>query len=107
MDDWDRYIAKREAQSPGFKERYERGFQDFRVGVLLRAAREEAGLTQEEVANRLNTRKSAISRIENHAGDIRLSTLRRYASAIGRQLTVELGPCTKAEAPRVRRARAS
>jgi cytoskeletal protein RodZ len=38
------------------------------VGVLLRQAREDAGLTQEEVARRLETQKSAISRIENHAG---------------------------------------
>lgn len=56
------------------------------MGVLLRQAREEAGLTQEELAARLETKKSAISRIENHAGDIRLSTLERYAKALGRQL---------------------
>jgi transcriptional regulator with XRE-family HTH domain len=33
---------------------------------MLKAAREAAGITQEELATRLNTKKSAISRIENH-----------------------------------------
>lgn len=59
--------------------RLDSGYEDFKVGVLLRQAREKAGLTQEEVARRLDTQKSAISRIENHAGDIRFSTLERYA----------------------------
>jgi HTH-type transcriptional regulator / antitoxin HipB len=57
---------------------------------LLRQARESAGVTQEEVAGKLNTKKSAISRIENHAEDIRLSTLRKYAEAIGKELKLEV-----------------
>jgi len=54
----------------------------------LRQAREEAGLTKEEVARRLHTKKSTISRIENHADDVRLSTLRRYAEAVGANLQI-------------------
>jgi HTH-type transcriptional regulator/antitoxin HipB len=42
----------------------------------LRQARESAGFTQEEMARRLQTKKSAISHIKNHADDVRLSTLR-------------------------------
>jgi transcriptional regulator with XRE-family HTH domain len=42
------------------------------------------------VAVRLNTKKSAISRIENHADDIRLSTLVNYAQAIGKSLKLEV-----------------
>ena len=53
---------------------------------MLRQARESAGLTQEELARRLNTRKTAISRIENHAEDIKLSTLERVAAALGKQV---------------------
>jgi len=45
-------------------------------------------MTQEEVAKKLRTKKSAISRIENHAEDIRLSTLNRYAEALGKKLHV-------------------
>ncbi|HEX3557345.1 MAG TPA: helix-turn-helix transcriptional regulator [Thermoanaerobaculia bacterium] len=68
---------------------------DLKIGALLRQAREKAGLTQEEVADRLETKKSAISRMENSAGSIRLSTLERYARAIGWQLSLELRPPRK------------
>jgi len=92
MSDLARYSKELAARNPEFAEGLESGFEEFRVGVLLRQAREEAGLTQEELATRLETKKSAISRIENHAGDIRLSTLERYAKALGRQLSLELRP---------------
>lgn len=86
------YIQERAERDPEFAEGFEQGYAEFRIGVLLRKARVDAGLTQEELAGRLNTKKSAISRIENHAGDIRLSTLQRYAQALGRQLSLELRP---------------
>jgi len=57
---------------------------------MLRQAREEAGLTQEELARRIHTKKTAISRIENHAEDIKLSTLEKFANALGKQLTVSV-----------------
>jgi len=65
-------------------------YADFKIGVILRQARESAGLTQEELARRLKTKKSSISRIENHADDVRLSTLRRYADAVGANLQIRL-----------------
>lgn len=92
MSDLKRYTEARTARDREFAEGIESGYADFRIGVLLRRAREEAGLTQDEVAERLKTKKSAISRIENHAGDIRLSTLERYAKALGRNLLLELRP---------------
>jgi transcriptional regulator with XRE-family HTH domain len=49
-----------------------------------------AGLTQEELASRLKTKKTAISRIENHAEDIKLSTLERIATALGKQLKIKI-----------------
>jgi len=76
------------------------GYAAFKIGVMLRHARERAGLTQAEVAERLDTQKSAISRIENHAGDIRLSTLERYASAIGWDLSLNLRPGVGSRPPR-------
>jgi transcriptional regulator with XRE-family HTH domain len=57
------------------------------------------GLTQEQVAERLSTKKSAISRIENSAGSVRLSTLERYARAIGWHLTLDLQPPRKSASP--------
>lgn len=92
MSDLTAYVKRRAEQDPDFAEGLETGYAAFKVGVLLRQARERAGLTQEEVAKRLETKKSAISRIENRAGDIRLSTLERYAAAIGWDLSLVLRP---------------
>ncbi len=90
MDDLDRYIGKRKKKSAEFAESFEAGYEEFKIGIMLRQAREQAGITQEELAARLHTRKSAISRIENHADDIRLSTLRNIAQALGRHLEVRV-----------------
>ena len=57
---------------------------------MLKQAREEAGMTQEELAARLHTKKTAISRIENHAEDIKLSTLEKFARALGKRLRLEI-----------------
>jgi len=86
MDDLDRFIDEQKKKDPEFAKDFEEGYRNFKIGILLRQAREEAGLTQEEIAAKLKTKKSAISRIENHAEDIRLSTLHRYAGALGKSL---------------------
>ncbi len=57
------------------REQWEQEFEAFRLGVLLEQARLKLGLTQEELAEKCGTNKSYISRIENNASDIRLSTL--------------------------------
>ncbi len=90
MDDLDKYVEKRKRRSPAFAENFESGYEQFKIGVVLRMAREKAGLTQEEMAEKLRTKKSAISRIENHAEDIRLSTLERFAQAAGKKLTLKI-----------------
>lgn len=90
MSDVKRYIQNRAERDPEFGENYEVGYADFKIGVILRQAREAAGLTQDEVAQRLQTKKSAISRIENHADDVKLSTIRRYAEAVGANLHIQL-----------------
>jgi HTH-type transcriptional regulator / antitoxin HipB len=90
MDDLDRYIQERDERQPGFAKDFWRESAAFQVGVRLQAAREAAGMTQQQVAERLGTHKSAISRLENNAGDMRLSTLQRYAEAVGLQLVLEL-----------------
>lgn len=92
MSDLTKYAQARAARDPEFADGLEPGYAEFKIGVLLRRAREKAGLSQEQVAKRLATKKSAISRIENSAGTIRFSTLERYAQAIGWQLTLDLRP---------------
>ena len=90
MDDLEKYIKKRKRKSVDFSEQFEEGYENFKIGVLLRRAREEAGITQEELAEKLQTKKSAISRIENHSEDIRLSTLKGYLEALGKKLHLSI-----------------
>jgi ribosome-binding protein aMBF1 (putative translation factor) len=89
-DDLERYISKRKQKDKIFDRDFEVGYENFKIGVLLKQAREEAGISQEELANRLNTHKSAISRIENHSEDIRLSTLKEYLEAVGKKLSLRI-----------------
>ena len=90
MSDLKKYIAKRKKTDKKFAEGFDEGYEKFKIGAVLRQAREASGLTQEELALRLNTKKTAISRIENHAEDIKLSTLERVAKALGKQLQVHI-----------------
>ena len=90
MSDLQKYISDRKSRDPDFAENYDSGYEQFRIGVVLKKAREEAGLTQEELAEKLNTKKSAISRIENHAEDIKLSTLGKFVKAVGKELRLEV-----------------
>jgi len=64
---------------PGTEERekYEEEFESFKIGVMLQELRKEQGLTQQQLAIKCGTTKTYISRIENNASDIRLSTLMR------------------------------
>ena len=59
------------------REKYEKGFETFKLGVTIQELRKEKGLTQEQLAEKCGTTKTYISRIENDASDIRLSTLMR------------------------------
>ena len=81
MSNLKKYITKRKKTDKEFAKSYEEGFEDFKTSVLLSQARESEGITQEEIARKLNTKKSVISRIENHWEVIRLSTLRKYAKS--------------------------
>ncbi|MDR4504895.1 MAG: helix-turn-helix transcriptional regulator [Candidatus Scalindua sp.] len=90
MSDLQDYIKKRKVRDPEFAKNFESGYEQFKIGVMLKTAREEAGLTQEELAKKLHTKKSAISRIENHAEDIKLSTLEKFANALGKHLKLEV-----------------
>ena len=85
-----KYVSERKKRDKAFAEGYDEGYEQFKIGVVLKEARETAGLTQEELAHRLKTKKTAISRIENHAEDIKLSTLEKVAHALGKRLEVKI-----------------
>jgi len=88
VDDLDKYIEKRKNADPEFAADFDEGFEEFKIGVMLKEARKKAGLTQDAMAALLKTRKTAISRIENHAEDIRLSTMYRYSKALGMKMKI-------------------
>lgn len=73
------------------REEWEQQFEAFRLGALLEEARTKLGMTQEELAEKCGTNKSYISRIENDASDIRLSTLMKIIQkGLGGQLKLTL-----------------
>lgn len=90
MDDLNKYIKNRKSKDPEFAENFDEGYNNFKIGILLRQARVQAGVTQAQIAEKMHTQNSAISRIENHSEDIRLSTLESYASALGKKLKIEI-----------------
>ena len=90
MSDLQKYIKKRKKTDAEFSDGYDEGYREFKIGEQLKQARLEAGITQEELATQLNTKKSAISRIENHAQDIKLSTLQNFAKIMGKELRIQL-----------------
>jgi HTH-type transcriptional regulator/antitoxin HipB len=75
------------------RDKFEQGFEVFKIGVMLEQMRKSQKMTQDQLAKKCVTSKSYISRIENDASDIRLSTLIRiiHQGLGGRlKLTVEL-----------------
>jgi DNA-binding XRE family transcriptional regulator len=71
--------------------KWEAGFEAFKVGALLEEARVKMGLTQQELADKCGTNKAYISRIENDASDIKLSTLIRIVNkGLGGQIRLVL-----------------
>ena len=86
------FLAKAHARK-GFSDAYAALELEYQVASQMLKARSRAGLTQDVVAQRMGTTKSAISRLEGagkHAPS--LATLKRYASAVGCDLQVKLVP---------------
>jgi DNA-binding XRE family transcriptional regulator len=73
------------------RERFETEYEVFKLGVLIREARKEKGLTQEQVAELSGTNKSYISKLEKDLKDIRFSTLQRIvAEGLGGHLEISI-----------------
>jgi transcriptional regulator with XRE-family HTH domain len=79
--------SSRRRRLPGFEEMAERQRE---LGAELATRRQSLGLTQTEVAARMGTSQSAVARLESGALDVRLSTLARYAAALGDDFDVHL-----------------
>ncbi|MBP6426357.1 MAG: helix-turn-helix transcriptional regulator [Bacteroidia bacterium] len=73
------------------RDQLEAGFEDFKIGVLIYEARLEKGMTQAELAEKVGTTKSYISKIENNIKEVRLSTLQKIVElGLGGQLHLSI-----------------
>lgn len=59
------------------RDELEAGYENFKIGAMIQEARLERGLTQEELAEKVGTTKSYISKIENNIKEARISTLQK------------------------------
>jgi DNA-binding XRE family transcriptional regulator len=92
LTSWDDHLDNKYGK-PGTttRDKYEQKFEAFKIGVLIQEARKKQHLTQEQLAAKVGTTKNYISRIENNASDIRLSTLMRIVSeGLGGQLKLSV-----------------
>mgnify|MGYP001055087498 FL=1 len=83
--------------SKGTKKRdaLDAGYENFKLGTLLHEARIQKGMTQAELAEKVGTTKSYISKIENNIKEVRLSTLQKIVQlGLGGELdlSIKLGP---------------
>ena len=84
----DEHYGKRGAEK---REALESGYESFKIGALIYEARKEKGLTQSELAERVGTTKSYISKIENNVKEVRISTLQRIIEiGLGGQLELSV-----------------
>lgn len=73
------------------RDQLEAGYQNFKIGALIQEARLEKGLTQEQLAEKVGTTKSYISKIENNLKEARISTLQKIVSVgFGGQLQLSI-----------------
>jgi len=90
MDDLDRMIDKFKKNNPELAKTYDMEYEEFKVGALLKMARHDAGFTQGDIAKKIHTNKTNISRLENHAEDVKLSTIAKYLQALGKKFSIQV-----------------
>jgi len=89
MSDVEKYIDAKEGESPGFKRKIEEEYKNLRIGEIIRQLRLSQGMTQEELAKKLSTTKSAVSRLENHSESVRLATIEKVARVFNKKLVLD------------------
>lgn len=73
------------------RDKFEDGYEAFKLGVLIQQARKEKGMTQEQLAELAGTNKSYISKLEKDLKDIRFSTLQRIITdGLGGHLEISI-----------------
>ncbi len=92
-DDLQQYIDQRLAD-PNFKVAWSESRLEYAVAQQLIRIRRQQGLTQEELARRLHTKQSEISRIEAGEQNISLNKLEHLVAALGAQVSITIEPST-------------
>ena len=69
---------------------FEAGVDAFILGERLKEERKKAGLTQEQLAEKIGTKKTYISRVENGHADIQMSTLFKIFNGLGRKVSLTI-----------------
>jgi len=73
------------------REKFEAGYEAFKLGIMIQQARQEKGMTQEQLAEQAGTNKSYISKLEKDLKDIRFSTLQRIITeGLGGHLEISI-----------------
>ncbi len=104
---FDRYLEE-QLKDPDFAQRYEQAGEAWDVALQLTALREQAGLSQSDLARLLKTTQQQVSRLESPTYEGHsLSMLRRVAAALHAQVRVVLEPLPKAETSAVVREEAN
>jgi len=73
------------------RDKFDKGYETFKLGAMIHDARLEKGLTQEQLAEKCGTNKAYISKVENNIKDIRISTLQKIIEVgLGGQLNLSV-----------------
>lgn len=73
------------------RDKFDKGYENFKLGAMIHDARLEKGLTQEQLAEKCGTNKAYISKVENDIKDVRISTLQRIIEVgLGGQLKLSV-----------------
>ena len=74
-----------------YQQEYDKFAAEFSLAKVLIQAREKSGLSQSEIAKRMNTKQSVVARLESANGNPMIKTLSRYAEALGGHLEISIG----------------
>jgi transcriptional regulator with XRE-family HTH domain len=91
----EKFISKRKTRNPRAWAGFEQKHRKYAIGMLLAEYREQSGLSRGDLSKKVKKDKSALSRLENHGEDVRISTITRYVEAIGRPLELKIFPIGK------------
>jgi DNA-binding XRE family transcriptional regulator len=86
---WDKFLKER-LKNPKVKNAYDEEMQMLKIGLQLSEQRKRQGLTQAEVARRIGTSAPQLCRTERRPERANMTTLRKYADALGMGLDVKL-----------------